>query len=271
MLGAFRIVASLVLALAVLGSYALAYHPPAYVEELARHLWSVLIGAWVCALLGFVVAMAFTLDENSRPSTPNSLSDIVCWFLLFPQVGVAVGLTANISSLSAIHEAALLSPGVSVQIAAPYKAQLEGEIGPETYESFMGLLNGSRVTMLTLTSEGGSIDDALLIGNQIKQKKIAVLVSDYCESACVLIALSSPNLMVAENSQFGFHRASVYAVSDSQLGRFLSDSGTIDFIEHLRELGMPEDVLSIALNTPADEMYYITGNELVRMGLALHY
>ena len=60
------------------------------------------------------------------------------------------------------------------------------------------------------------------------------------------------------------------ASPNSQMGRFLGSAATIAYISQLESLGVPEYILRKAEQTPAEDMYYISGKELYDAGLA-HY
>src|SRR5690606_35103326 len=122
---------------------------------------------------------------------------------------------------------------------------------------------------MLLRSPGGLIDVGIEIGELLEENQVDVLVPENCESACVIVALSAARLFVSPDARFGFHRASAVADNDSQLGRFAGNTATARYVSVLRGMGIPESVLEITENTPSDDMYYLSGEELVQLGLAL--
>lgn len=66
--------------------------------------------------------------------------------------------------------------------------------GPITKESSMALLrevNFSRKKKLIIQSEGGNVDDALIISDEIKKKSINLIIRGYCASSCANYILPS--------------------------------------------------------------------------------
>jgi hypothetical protein len=162
------------------------------------------------------------------------------------------------------------SPGTEVVFVGDGVAFLDGEIGFRTYESLAMEHEHSEIRVLELRSWGGILDPAVKIGSLVSENKVAVHVFDYCESACVIIALSSSELSASPDAQFGFHRGAAVASPDSELGRFVADSATDELLSRLHRLGVPDAILRQAEQTPPNEMYYVSGEDFYRAGLVQH-
>ncbi len=74
---------------------------------------------------------------------------------------------------------------------------------------------------------------------------------------------------MAPDALFGFHRGSAAASKNSQLGRYIGNMGTEDYVSALDARGVPDSILMKTRNTPANDMYYLSGAEMVSLGLAL--
>ena len=219
-------------------------------------------------LLGAAIAVLISTDQVGRLRAPQSLGALLCWFLVLPQAGIAIGALIHHQDALEITEAAGELEGDIFRVQGPHLAVLNGEIGSATFPSLRRAMVRADIVALELRSPGGLIDAAVEIGHYIRQHDLDTLVTDNCESACVIIALSGRSLTVAHDAQFGFHRGSVLARTNSELGRFISDTATNDFMAHLERLGIPQQVLRIAENTPAWEIYYVTGEKLIEWKLA---
>ena len=222
--------------------------------------------------LSFILCLALFVAGVSKPDGglefPKCTIQLVFLFLLVPQFGFAFGLALNYSDHKKIAMSLQGFQGEEVERIEPSVARLQGEIGTLTISSLIENDRKERLKLIELDSIGGLIDVADEIGKFVERNDIVTFVQNSCESACVLIALSGEQVLVTASSRFGFHRASTAADINGELGRFLSKSATLDFIELLRERGIPQNILSIAEETPADEMYYVSGQEMYRMGLA---
>lgn len=102
-------------------------------------------------------------------------------------------------------------------------------------------LNGGEV--LQVRSEGGIIDSAVEMGDFLEENGIGTFVLGYCESACLIVPLSSGNLRVSRNARFGFHRGASVARAGSEIGRFISKVATDQLVQKLVQLGYPIGLL----------------------------
>ncbi|MBK8906920.1 MAG: hypothetical protein IPM60_03175 [Rhodospirillales bacterium] len=218
-------------------------------------------------LLGIAVAVLANTEVNGEIHLPRSLAALACLLLLVPHGGIAIGRIVNFQPSLEIMRAAHDADGTKVQVDRGF-AVLNGEIGYETLVSLQSVLDREPSSAILLSSEGGLLDAAIEIGRILRERQIDVLVDENCESACVIVALSAERLFVAADARFGFHRASAPASRDSQLGRYIGKMATDDLLSSLRSLRIPDSVLTRAEETPAYEMYYLSGDDLVQLGLA---
>lgn len=121
---------------------------------------------------------------------------------------------------------------------------------------------------LLIDSTGGLIEDAENLAAFISLNEIPVIIRNECSSACVLVALSSPHLSIEHGALIGFHQPNLISNSSLPLHLFTLDQLKVDFFNKLELLGVPTRVIEMAKQTPSNQMFYITGDELYRMGLA---
>jgi hypothetical protein len=221
----------------------------------------------VFLLLGVVIAVLANTDAKGQIHSPQTLSALMCLIFLVPQGGLAIGMLVNYKSHLEIMTAVKYSAGTSVYADQGF-AVLDGEIGHETLSTLRNVVDYERISILFLRSEGGLIEIGIEIGKLLKLNRMAVFVPENCESACVIIALSGEQLYVAPDARFGFHRGSAVASNNSQLGRFIGNAATEDYVLALGALGVPESILAITRATPSNDMHYLSGDEMISIGLA---
>ena len=242
-----------------------------FLQEAPDPVSSLLVLA-IIVWLSFILCLAFYVAGASKPDGrlefPKNAIQLAFLFFLVPQFGISFGLALNYSEYEKIVVSWQEIQGAEVERTGHSIARLKGEIGPQTISSLIEVDRRKELKMLELDSIGGVINAADEIGKFVERRGVAIFVRNSCKSACLLIALSGEKLLVTSDSEFGFHRASTAADINSELGRFLSRSATIDFIELLRKRGVHQSILDITKETPADEMYYISGQEMYRLGLA---
>lgn len=219
-------------------------------------------------ILSLAVAVIGSTDRKGGLRAPDSLGALLTWMLLIPHAGLLIGLLVNNQSTIEIMQAVRNSTGTAVRLVGDGVALLDGEIGYGTLESLSEEHRKNVISLLELRSEGGDIDSAIEMGAFLRLNDIATFVERRCESACVIVALSSTKLYVTLDAQFGFHRGSAIASYESQLGKYIAKLATTNLIAQLKNLGVPEQILRRAEQTPPMKMYYVSGAEFLRAGLA---
>lgn len=233
----------------------------------AAHLVLTLLCGFIFVLSLALAVIGATTPEG-RLAGPASVGDLLGWSLLAVQAAFAAGRVANFQSSLEMMVATGSYAGSEVYVADDGTMVLEGEIGFATFPSLVLAHEQSGSSVLVLSSGGGLVDTAKSMGNFLRENAISTEVEQTCASACVIVALSGESLRVAPEARFGFHRGSAIASPDSELGRFLSRFATDDMVSELRRLGVPESTLARAETTPPTEMFFLSGEELYRAGLA---
>jgi hypothetical protein len=229
-----------------------------------------IMACWLIFFLSVALAIIGSTDRAGQFRAPASLSALVSWVLLLPQAGFAVGGLLNYQSGLDIMLALSKAFGVEARFVGDGLIVLDGVIGIGTFDSLYEQYTWNDVRMIHLTSVGGLLDEAKKIALFVVDKEIAIWVNTTCESACAIIALASPEIYVAPNARFGFHRGSAVASPTSELGRFIGGAATEEYVAQLMRLGVPHYILRNAQETPPDDMYYVTGRELFDIGLVHH-
>jgi hypothetical protein len=135
----------------------------------------------------------------------------------------------------------------------------------ERFETFLKA-EGTDFGTVRLNSPGGSVSDALLIGQRLRQKNLDTVLEagDICLSACPYILASGVARTVDIDAQVGVHQhffdvntvlPAFLAVEDIQRGQ-----GAV--MAYLNEMGVDPLVMQHALVTPPDEIYVLVQSEL---------
>ena len=224
--------------------------------------------SWLLLLLSIATAILSCIDQRGTLRPPASIGALICWILLFPQGGIALGLTVNREAWIEIARAASSYTGDSVVTTDDHSAILRGEIGFATPDSLARVHSEHAVSVLELESIGGLIGAAIEMGQFVDQNGIDTRVIKHCESACVIVALSGNRLFTIPEAQFGFHRGSTLTEMQGEVSSYVGNVATQGMVQQLRQLGVPENILRVAEKTPANEMYYVPGQVLIEQGLA---
>ena len=110
--------------------------------------------------------------------------------------------------------------------------------------------------VIELESRGGYVEPAIKISNQIKLNDTNTTVRQYCNSACVMLAVSGNHRKMCARGVLGFHQGSNKATTRKVL-EFYKDEPRVDY----------EAVKDLILSRPFDEMTYIGAFEAKSLGL----
>jgi len=217
-----------------------------------------------------ILALSFQLIAFADNSHHHSFKfiDLLAWILLVVTSFFCVGKIFDYQFDKANDAALTKYPGVEVVMRENGLAYLGGEIGYTTLLSLIQLNETNKIRYLELNSPGGIIEAAMGIDHYLIEEGISTIVEEKCESACVLIAIGKKQLYVKPTAKFGFHNAASLADERSQRGRLSSQAGSEYMFTVLSRKGIPSYIIKKAEITPADDMYYASGKELIELGLA---
>ncbi|RYE08169.1 MAG: hypothetical protein EOP22_14545 [Hyphomicrobiales bacterium] len=120
------------------------------------------------------------------------------------------------------------------------------------------------VTTLVLNSDGGLVEQALLIAHEISERGLDTYVpaGSGCYSACAYVFLAGANRKAV--GELGVHQ--VYGPDDDfdVVGTQIALS---DVLDALNEFGVRHEVVSEMLRTPPDSMYVFSTRELADLGI----
>lgn len=162
----------------------------------------------------------------------------------------------------------MLRQAVTFELEAGGVLTVAGTIDPGAAERFAGELEqrGEYVKTVRLNSPGGSLDDAMAMSRLIRERGLATAVADggLCASSCPLLLAGGSERHVGENAAVGLHQ--FYAAGGVALepAQAMADAQATAarIARHLGSMGVDPAVWLHALDTPPQELYYLSRDEL---------
>lgn len=206
---------------------------------------------------------------GSRSAAEGSRWGRVVQVMVVLGVLARAGLTVQ-NELPELREAADWVQGVE-QIPQPVfnllrdgtELELAGGISFGTAQKFRAYLEEHpQIALIHLNSTGGRINEAIRIGDTIRERHINTYTSNTCVSACALAFLGGTYRYVGAKGRLGFHSA--YVNLSNPVATF---AGNQQQAEQLRRVGAPEAFIRQATSTAPTEMWFPTREELVSSGV----
>lgn len=150
---------------------------------------------------------------------------------------------------------------------ASAEVRLDGELTEGTAKRLRRLLRAHPdVKLVTLTSEGGLVDEAEQIGDIVAAHGLSTYVPDYCASACTLAFVRGRERLVATGGQVGFHAPWVPDPSgrEVQVG---SEEETQSYIA----AGIAPDFTAEAMKVPSSDIWFPEPARLLAARVATAY
>ncbi len=170
-----------------------------------------------------------------------------------------------------------LRQAMTIELLANGRLEARGTITPGTAERFKAELEkrGSYVKAVVLSSPGGSVADALSMGRLIRARGLNTRVEAkaLCASSCPLILAAGVKRTAEPGAAIGVHQ--VFAAPqpggphlDGAEGMAQAQRVSAEAQRHLVSMGVDPRVWISAMETPPQEMFYFTPEELRELKLA---
>lgn len=144
----------------------------------------------------------------------------------------------------------------------------KGIIDPGAADRFAGEIDarGEYIKSVSLDSPGGSVDDAIAMSKLIREKAIATKVGEkaLCASSCPIVFAGGVTRAAEKNAVVGVHQvfnASIASPSPDQ-AMASAQAITARVARHLDEMGIGAGLWIHALETPPDQLYYLSPAEM---------
>lgn len=214
------------------------------------------------------------LNGQQPLALPSELSPILPAFDPSAPGGTpGPAISTPMETLRAPLEVKLTSGGV---------LSVTGTIMPGSAETFAAEVESyaEYVKSVALDSPGGSVRDALAMGQLIREKGFATSVAagSLCASSCPLVFAGGKERLAAPGSAIAVHQ--IYAATPSDdssmvsrlaaAGNAMSDAQTMtaEISRYLIAMGIDPEVWIRALETPPDRLSYFSPEDLTRLKLA---
>jgi hypothetical protein len=140
----------------------------------------------------------------------------------------------------------------------------------EKLDAFIEMVRANRPDIVTFDSVGGNVYKAMELGRLIRHYELNTVMVDgiRCVSACAMAFLGGVKRLAAAGS-IGVHMNSLGEKHTddpkelfSEAQRFIAET-----MAYVKEMGANTDLITLALETDADDMRYLSREEMARFGV----
>lgn len=153
---------------------------------------------------------------------------------------------------------------------------LQGQVTRDASRKFYGVTDqgrslGCQTTWVLLESRGGSLEDGLSLGKEMRLAGYRTIVRSTCASSCGLIFLGGiERVLFGPRARIGFHQASVTrdkersCVSDRFSRAYREIRSFLNFVSDKQV----EALMNLIVSTSCDKMTWVSGAEAMELGVA---
>ena len=128
-----------------------------------------------------------------------------------------------------------------------------------------GLPGKSILIGLTLSSPGGDLLEGLRLATTIRNSRLPTAVVDVCASACFLMFAAGTRRVASSDARIGVHSISYRGAEITESQRAV----TTKIAHKAMELNVPLAIVAILEATPADDMAWLSRDDLESMNVGL--
>ncbi|NTE88401.1 hypothetical protein [Agrobacterium rubi] len=149
----------------------------------------------------------------------------------------------------------------------------EGTIDPGAAGRFANEVEarGEYIKLVSLNSPGGSVDDAVAMSKLIREKNIATKVAEkaLCASSCPIVFAGGVTRSAEKDAVVGVHQVFNGGIDRPSPDQAMSSvqATTARVARHLDEMGIGAGLWIHALETPPNQLYYLTPAEMAKYRL----
>ncbi|KIP97655.1 periplasmic protein [Agrobacterium tumefaciens] len=149
----------------------------------------------------------------------------------------------------------------------------EGTIDPGAAARFANEVEarGEYIKLVSLNSPGGSVDDAIAMSKLIREKNIATKVAEraLCASSCPIVFAGGVTRSAEKDAVVGVHQVFNAGIDRPSPEQAMSSAQTTTALvaRHLDEMGIGAGLWFHALETPPNQLYYLTPAEMLEYRL----
>ena len=170
-----------------------------------------------------------------------------------PEEVLRKAMTFNLVSDGVLHADGTIDPGAAGRFASEIEAR------------------GTYIKFVSLNSPGGSVDDAIAMSTLIREKNIATKVEEkaLCASSCPIVFAGGVTRLAEKDAVVGVHQifnGSIEVPSADQAMSSVQET-TARVARHLDDMGIGAGLWIHALETPPNQLYYLTPAEMSKYRL----
>lgn len=232
--------------------------------------------AFYALLLGTVCVIGLDFWERQQAETytpqPSSTQPILPPKVRTNQDPAAPALAPENDILT---DPETLAEPMNMELLANGILHLEGTISIGSAAQLLSEL-GARaeyINSITLNSPGGVVDEAIMMGQLIRDGEFSTQVQagHFCASSCPLILAGGVSRTLDPKAVIGVHQ--IYSVEDSSVrgpAQAMSDAQTTtaQIGRYLDDMGIDPKLWFHALETPPRQLYYLTAKEMSEFKLS---
>ena len=151
-----------------------------------------------------------------------------------------------------------VSPGVSLPVI-----QVFGDLSEGDAQRFTELTNDAKGAVILFDSLGGSLIEAIRIGERIFVRQFTTIAVGTCASACAIAWLAGSNRIVTAQGKIGFH-----AAYSARTGR-VSSAGNAVLGAYLQRIGLTEPAIMYITNPPPQGVQWLTKEAARQLGIRI--
>lgn len=182
--------------------------------------------------------------------------------------GLALGLVGTAWGMEFALHANSRSPTLNAVLATG--PVVEGDV--DRLSSFLSALPDKPHTAIYLASLGGDLYEGMRLGAFFRDQRIKSVVEGGadCASACAIAFLGGtdnqgkPWRSSSTNSRLGFHAFTGSTISADEVQKVVSD-----ILWYGTYVDAPTELLIVNFATPSNEIYWVSDNDLCRLGIRL--
>lgn len=181
-------------------------------------------------------------EPGARPVQPSSPEDVL-----------RKPMTFNLVSGGVLLAEGTIDPGAAARFAREVEAR------------------GEYIRSVSLNSPGGSVDDAIAISKLIREKNIATKVVEkaLCASSCPIVFAGGVTRSAEKDAIVGVHQVFNVSIERPSPDQAMASAQAVTarVARHLDEMDIGAGLWIHALETPPNQLYYLTPAEMVEYRL----
>ena len=229
----------------------------------------VLVHVFRLMLVAAIVVLA--LDLRDMRSTPAGSPDLPSGVPALPTTAPRTSTPAPNPTRS---DPDLLAEPMTIDLGPGSTLSLTGtiDVGAALRLDAELSARGEYVTLVELDSPGGSVADALTMSLALRERELSVRVPSgaLCASSCPIVLAGGAVREVARDANVGVHQIFTQGgpVISADRAMASAQETTALIARHLDAMGIAPALWFHALETPKDELFYLTPEQSLDYGLA---